>query len=901
MGQYDYLRRVSYLPSTRTFDTTSLTQADAAQVPPTLGYGGLVSLSYNPTSGDGILWANVRQPKEQANWAASSSNYTSTLASQELNPGALYALDATQMTTIFKDVPSGAKPSPSPFLISKFTTPTIYNGRVYLPTFSRKVLVYCNDQDGDGICDTMDNCPTVPNADQANSNDDAERLLGKPALGDACDPNATTSLLPLPPDGTNNDSTTDGVSVPCSTMLLACASSSLGGSATCTRRFNTNLTFNAHIGNGAGNAPAASGTSAPAFCKCGLANQYLCLRQGQNVCDGADDTKFPGLDGGLAGNWRAISALAPDGSAQWFSPIGLTHVEPQNAVSGSTALAGWDYPYDLSRFSPNSDAGVCDAALCGLQGELWSHVLAFTPGTGEYTLDAGINNNYVAATAQFLPVYYYQFEPCTAPQYMPWLWGQQGWGQDPVWLMPLSTGVGAQVSADGVGMDISASFTTNALSTLESLAGLNGSSFILDADGARSLGTSKVLAAVMTTVPGTTNVTVSDALIQSGPQIDVQPAATGATTNTISNAVIEALDPETGLLYALTNNSGAEGLVTMDVVGGLNNFTYAQTSVAISGTSFATPLSMVYSEKNGLLYLLDEVSSCGSACFYSLRMSTITTAGLMTELWRTASVSSPSQLPTHSFLSATPNGNIVVSLQIGTSTAEAMIVDASGNPVSSYYENGSMRTRALLGSGQGIWFPLETTNPGSGLITLTPNYQPLLLSGICGTSWLLAHAGSSGELATSKSSCNPIYNGGFETGTFLDWSATGQSESISTANPHSGTYSAMLGSTSPTNGDSTVEQTFTVPSGGGTLSFWWSSTCPDTVYYDWFTATLQNTSGTVLSTIVAKTCASSSAWTQATQSLSAWAGQTVVVVLTSHDDDYYADPTYSFVDDINVQ
>jgi cysteine-rich repeat protein len=36
------------------------------------------------------------------------------------------------------------------------------------------------DSDGDGVCDAIDNCPTVPNPDQANADGDS--------LGDACDP-----------------------------------------------------------------------------------------------------------------------------------------------------------------------------------------------------------------------------------------------------------------------------------------------------------------------------------------------------------------------------------------------------------------------------------------------------------------------------------------------------------------------------------------------------------------------------------------------------------------------------------------------------------------------------------------------------------------------------------------
>lgn len=228
-----------------------------------------------------------------------------------------------------------------------------------------------------------------------------------------------------------------------------------------------------------------------------------------------------------------------------------------------------------------------------------------------------------------------------------------------------------------------------------------------------------------------------------------------------------------------------------------------------------------------------------------------------------------------------------------------MVVDGAGNPTGSYDQTGTMVTRALIGSGGGVWFPLETTNPGNGYIALTPAFQGRLLGGICGASWLKARAGSTGPLATASSQCNPIANGGFETGTFLDWTLSGASETLSTST-HTGSFSAMLGSTTPTNGDSTVQQTFVVPSSGGTLTFWYKNVCPDTVYYDWVIATLQTTSGGLLATMVPKTCTPSGSWTQATLNLASFAGQTVVVVLTSHDDNYGADPTYTFVDDVSV-
>ncbi|GAA1957009.1 hypothetical protein GCM10009838_11200 [Catenulispora subtropica] len=106
-----------------------------------------------------------------------------------------------------------------------------------------------------------------------------------------------------------------------------------------------------------------------------------------------------------------------------------------------------------------------------------------------------------------------------------------------------------------------------------------------------------------------------------------------------------------------------------------------------------------------------------------------------------------------------------------------------------------------------------------------------------------------------------------------------------------------VGSTSPTNGDSSIAQTFTA-GGGGTLSFWYNLTCPDTLTYDWATATLtDNTAGTT-ATVLAKTCVSSSGWTQVSSSLTA--GHSYTLTLTSHDDNYSSDPTYTLYDDVVV-
>ncbi len=72
--------------------------------------------------------------------------------------------------------------------------------------------------------------------------------------------------------------------------------------------------------------------------------------------------------------------------------------------------------------------------------------------------------------------------------------------------------------------------------------------------------------------------------------------------------------------------------------------------------------------------------------------------------------------------------------------------------------------------------------------------------------------------------------------------------------------------------------------------------CPDTVTYDWATATLKdNTAGTT-TTPLAKTCVSNSGWQQVTVTITA--GHSYTLTLTSHDDNYPGDPTYTHFDDV---
>jgi hypothetical protein len=142
-----------------------------------------------------------------------------------------------------------------------------------------------------------------------------------------------------------------------------------------------------------------------------------------------------------------------------------------------------------------------------------------------------------------------------------------------------------------------------------------------------------------------------------------------------------------------------------------------------------------------------------------------------------------------------------------------------------------------------------------------------------------------------------ITNGGFETGTFSGWTTGGAYTVIATSGAHTGLDAGQAGKSTPTNGDSNIVQTFTAPSGVTKLTFWYKMTCPDTVTYDWATATLKDNTGGTTATPLGKTCITN-AWTSVTATVTA--GHSYTLTLTSHDDNYSSDPSFTLFDDVTL-
>jgi hypothetical protein len=141
---------------------------------------------------------------------------------------------------------------------------------------------------------------------------------------------------------------------------------------------------------------------------------------------------------------------------------------------------------------------------------------------------------------------------------------------------------------------------------------------------------------------------------------------------------------------------------------------------------------------------------------------------------------------------------------------------------------------------------------------------------------------------------NWVLNGGFEAGTLAKWTTTGAT-AIVTSGTHSGKFAARLGQSTPTNGDSSIAQTFTAR--GPNFAFWYNSNCPDTAAESWATAVLTDNTAHTTVTMLAKTCTANLGWQKVSSAVVV--GHSYTIQITSHDDnDAAGDGNFTLVDDV---
>ncbi|MGH7686900.1 MAG: exo-alpha-sialidase [Candidatus Dormibacteria bacterium] len=243
---------------------------------------------------------------------------------------------------------------------------------------------------------------------------------------------------------------------------------------------------------------------------------------------------------------------------------------------------------------------------------------------------------------------------------------------------------------------------------------------------------------------------------------------------------------------------------------------------------------------------------------------------------------SPSSLT----LAQNASGSSTISTALTSGTAGTVSLGVSGAPAGATATLGAASVTA--GGSTGLSVGAGTATPGSYTLTVTGTEGTVTHSAVVA----LTVTGVGGAVVT---------NGGFETGSLSSWSTGGVfSPTATTTQKHSGAFAAQLSASAEPepNGDSSLTQTITVPSGASTLSFWYWPSSTDTITYDWQEAQIRNTSGATLASVF-KVCSNAQAWTQVTFNMTPYAGQNVQLWFNAHGDGY-GDLTYMYLDDVSV-
>jgi subtilase family serine protease len=357
---------------------------------------------------------------------------------------------------------------------------------------------------------------------------------------------------------------------------------------------------------------------------------------------------------------------------------------------------------------------------------------------------------------------------------------------------------------------------------------------------------------------------------------------TAACSNRVDNDVAADADPATGAaVYDTTNGNGGWN----DVGGTSESSPIIAAVFALAGNNGNggnNAADSIYTH-TGNLY--DVTTGSNGSCSPSILCTAATGYDGPTG-WGT-----PNGLTAFQSNGSTGGNTVTVTnpgSQTGTvGTAASLQIhatDSASGQTLTYSATGLPAGLSISSSGLISGTP---TTVGTSNVTVTAT-DTTGASGSTSFTWIINSAGGGGG----------IVNGGFETGTFSGWTTSGAATSIVSSGAHSGSFAAQSGSTSPTNGDSNIAQTFTAASGNSTLSFWYNVTCPDTVTFDWATATLKDNTANTTTTVLAKTCVSSSGWTKVTAPVTA--GHSYTLTLTNHDDNFSSDPTHTLFDDVGL-